>query len=197
MFHRRRRKLLKVEPSSLSPVSMLVGVAAAAWLAGRFLPPVLAQAGGQVRARAGGDVFDALEQDHKTCLALLARMHAADVSSVRRYMLFLRLKRALAKHAMAEEDIVYPLLENETEQTRHVKQLYAEHAEMKILLHALEHGAADDPSWLKCAQTLHRLVEKHAAQEEEREFPALRERLDQRARARLFGEISREKAMVA
>ncbi|HEY8352233.1 MAG TPA: hemerythrin domain-containing protein, partial [Sphingomonadales bacterium] len=77
-----------------------------------------------------------------------------------------------------------------------VRQLYAEHAEIKIHLHALEDLIRDDSGWLPRVMDLRALIESHARDEEEREFPALRARLDDKATARLFGEVQREKAMI-
>ena len=37
------------------------------------------------------------------------------------------LKRKLAKHAMAEEDVVYPIVHNQTAETTESKHLYDEH----------------------------------------------------------------------
>src|SRR3954462_15649602 len=98
----------------------------------RLLPPLLASAGGSVRASLGQNPFDRLVQDHRTVLSLLERAVASsEQSTARRTAAFLALKRALAKHAMAEEDIVYPLLQAKGNAATAAKQLYSEHAEMK------------------------------------------------------------------
>jgi hemerythrin superfamily protein len=177
-------------------VTFAVG-AAAGLIAARMLPPLVAQATGAMRVAAGGDPFDALAQDHREILSLLDRMERSpDDAVVTRTQLLLRLKRRLSAHALAEEDVVYPMLHDRAHETEDARHLYGEHAEMKMHLFALEQMPKDDPRWPDRARRLKALIAGHVRQEEEVDFPKLRRLLDQRATARLSGNVQREKALL-
>ena len=168
--------------------------AAEAILASRLLPPVVAQAAGTTMAR---DPFDALMDDHRHILELLDAMeetHSGE--TVRRTQLLLRLKRRLAAHAMAEEDVVYPLLHDHAHEEKDTRRLYGEHADMKMHLFALEQMPKDHPGWSGRVTELRRLIADHVRQEEEVDFPKLRDALDRPATKRLSGHVRREKALL-
>jgi hemerythrin superfamily protein len=177
--------------SSPRSVALLAGGALCAAFAARMLPPIVART---VGGAMGVDGLRALESDHKRFLELLDGMIESDGAAMRGQR-FLRLKRRLAAHALAEEDVVYPLLE-EHERDEHARKLYAEHADMKILLSALERLPNDSEAWVAKARELRALIESHARQEEDVEFPKLRERLAADELARLSGGVLREKAMI-
>ena len=165
--------------------------------AGRIASPVAGRAIGSLRAMAGTDPFEALAQDHQKVLALFERIEATDASAtLRRATLLLQLKRMLTAHALAEEDIVYPMLRDDAHRDEQAKKLYRDHAEVKIKLFELEHKAKDDPTWLDDLRALHRMIAEHAREEEQIEFPALRAALDEAQCTNLLGEVSREKSML-
>ncbi|WP_286192339.1 hemerythrin domain-containing protein [Roseomonas genomospecies 6] len=168
--------------------------AAVAILASRLLPPVVAQAAGTTMAR---DPFGALIDDHRHILALLNEMERTRPDAAfRRTQLLLRLKRRLAAHAMAEEDVVYPLLHDHAHEEEDTRRLYGEHADMKMHLFALEQMPKDHPDWSGRVTELRRLIADHVRQEEEVDFPKLRDTLDPRATKRLSGHVQREKALL-
>jgi hemerythrin superfamily protein len=183
---------------SLSRDALIFGAGALGMLlAGRVAPPIAGRAIGTMRAMAGTDPFEALAQDHCKALAMFERIEATDESArLRRAALLLQLKRMLTAHALAEEDIVYPMLRDDAHRGEQAIKLYREHAEMKIRLFELEHKAKDDPSWIEDLRALHRMVEEHSREEEEVEFPKLRAALDENRRTNLLGEVSREKSML-
>jgi hemerythrin superfamily protein len=171
--------------------------AVAGAIGSRLLPPLIAKSAGSVRIRAGSDPFSVLIADHRIFESLLTEMEqSADSQSLRRTQLFLRLKRRLAAHAMAEEDVVYPLLHDKAKAAEDAKHLYAEHADMKIHLHALEQLPKNDSEWLQRASALKALIVSHARHEEDVDFPKLRLILSQSEATRLSGNVQREKAMV-
>jgi iron-sulfur cluster repair protein YtfE (RIC family) len=110
--------------------------------------------------------------------------------------LFLAVKRTLAKHALAEEDVVYPLLHREAGAAEATRQLYAEHAEMKIHLYELETALRGGASWAGRASALQALVARHIREEEDVQFPKLQALLDERERQRVSGQIHREEALI-
>ena len=114
----------------------------------------------------------------------------------RRARLFLKLKRNLSKHALAEEDVIYPLLRERTGAGTDVDRLFHEHAEMKIALARLEDQFAGDEAWSREVRSLRDLIARHAADEETVEFPRLRAALNEKQRATAAGRVYREKALL-
>jgi hemerythrin superfamily protein len=166
-------------------------------IASRMAPPVAGRAIGSIRAMTGTDPFDALAQDHQKVLALFDRIEATDDGmSLRRNAMLLQLKRMLTAHALAEEDIVYPMLHDDAHRRDEAKKLYREHADVKVRLFELEHKAKDDPTWIDDLRALHRMIQQHAEEEEQIEFPQLRAALDEARRGSLLGEVQREKSML-
>lgn len=170
----------------------LMGGAMAMLVASRVLPPVMGQLLGARR-----DPFQALAADHRRVLGMLDRLcDSRDDQVALRTTLFLAIKRALGAHALAEEDVVYPALKLEVGEDAAVRQLYEEHAEIKLHLHRLETMPKREPQFAEVARALRDLIRHHAHQEEAEEFPKLRRALDESATAKLAGGVAREKAML-
>lgn len=183
--------------SPMRTVAAFAGGAVAAIIASRLLPPVVAQASGAALAAAGRDPFDALVEDHRAILTLLDHMaQSPDGAVFARTQRLFRLKRRLAAHAMAEEDVLYPLLYERAQSASEAKHLYEEHAEMKMHLYQLEQIPKDDPRWRDRVLELRTLIEGHVRQEEEMEFPKLQSVLDEPGIRRLWAHIQREKALL-
>lgn len=177
---------------------MLFGAGAMVMMAAsRMASPMAGRALGSMRAMAGTDPFDALAQDHRKVLALMEAVEATDESAThRRTAMLLQIKRMLTAHALAEEDIIYPMLHDDAQRKDQALKMYREHADMKVKLFELEHKAKNDPSWIGDMRALRRMVETHAREEEEVEFPKLRAALDDAQKASLLGQVHREKAML-
>lgn len=79
---------------------------------------------------------------------------------------------ALTRHAVEEENAVYPAL-RKTVGDRPVDQLVAEHTEMKGLIALLRETDAHDPAWADQAEALKALVQRHIRREESVLFPRL------------------------
>jgi hemerythrin superfamily protein len=164
---------------------------------GRIAPPVAGRAIGSLSAMAGRDPFDALAQDHRNVLSMFDLIERTGTSArTRRSALLFQIKRMLTAHALAEEDIIYPMLRDDAHREEMASQLYREHAEMKVHLFELEHQAKDDAGWIAKLRDLRSIIERHARQEEDSEFPRLRAALSGDGKSRLLGEISREKALI-
>ena len=177
---------------------MLLGAGALIGLAtGRVAPPFAGRAMGTLRAMSGTDPFDALTQDHQKVLALFEAIEATDNSAtMRRAAMLLQLKRMLTAHALAEEDIIYPMIRDDAHRKEQAVKLYRDHAEVKVKLFELEHKPKDDPSWISELRELHHMIESHAREEEQVEFPKLRAALDEARCANLMGEVQREKSLL-
>lgn len=177
--------------------AVLLGGVAAGIVGSRLLPPLLAAATGAGRARRGHDPFELLIADHRMLLSTLDQMLEAPTESVaRRASLYLALKRKLGKHALAEEDVVYPLLHNDGQDTEASKELYDEHADMKILLFELEELLKTGGDWSAQVRSLRDLIQEHVNEEEQVVFPKLRKIFDENRAAKVSGQISREEALI-
>jgi len=171
---------------------VLIGLAA-----GRVAPPFAGRAIGSVSGFAGRDPFDALAADHRRVLALLDVIEQTNGEArLRRTTLLFQLKRMLTAHALAEEDIIYPMLRDDAHREDMASRLYREHAEMKVHLFELEHRDKSDSRWIGKLRELRGIIADHARQEEESEFPRLRSALGDNGKSRLMGEIGREKALL-
>jgi hemerythrin superfamily protein len=175
----------------------LAGGVAIGVLGSRLLPPVMANASGSVRAKFGRDPFRALEQDHRLIEAALEQMAAAaDESVAQRTKLFLLFKRKLGKHALAEEDVVYPVLHDVSGSKEKALELFEEHAQMKIHLYGLENALTSPVQWGERVQRLREVILPHIRDEEDVEFPRLRRILQEKQNAAIAGKILREEAMI-
>jgi hemerythrin superfamily protein len=182
--------------SSRDLAVLFAGVAAGV-LGSRLLPPLIASAAGSARAGKSGDPFDTLVADHRQILSLLDGMVTHhDGSAVRRASLFMMLKRKLGKHALAEEDVVYPILHRDAGELSESKDLYDEHADMKILLFELEERLKSGSDWSEPVRTLRDLIQSHIEEEEQVVFPRLRAQMDQEQKSTVSGQISREEALI-
>jgi iron-sulfur cluster repair protein YtfE (RIC family) len=169
-----------------------IGGAVAILMASRVLPPLMGRLIGAAR-----DPFKALADDHKRVLSMLDKIcDLSDDQYPARRMLLLAIKRSLTAHALAEEDVVYPLLKMQAGKESDARQLYMEHAEIKMHLNKLESLPKGDAAFRPTAHALRDLVAHHARQEEEVDFPMLQRVLDQAALTKLAGDIGREKALV-
>jgi len=145
----------------------------------------------------GADPFDRLIEDHRHILSTLGEMESVPTdSTLTRAKLFLTLKRTLGKHALAEEDIVYPLLHDEAQSREDSKHLYDEHADIKIHLFELEMLLKSNQDWTSRVRSLRELIEHHVRDEEDVQFPKLKAALEQTRVQRLPAQIRREEAML-
>lgn len=165
--------------------------------ASRLLPPIAGRAIGAARSAMGMDPFEALANDHRKALALFDMLErTSDNATIRRTAILMQLKRMLTAHALAEEDVVYPLLRDQANADEVAHGLYREHAEMKVRLYELERMDKSDPRWITGVRALRALVEAHARHEEETEFPRLKAALNEREIARVSSDVQREKALL-
>jgi hemerythrin superfamily protein len=177
--------------------AMLAIGAAGGVILGRFAPVLFANASGLVRASAGQDPFDGLIREHRQLLSLLDKMeHTPKENPVKRAALFLKFKRTIGKHALAEEDIVYPCLRDDAERRQETEKLYQEHARMKVLLFELDRSMKEDEAWTARVRDLRNEIEPHARQEEEVEFPRLKAVMDEKRTAELSRMIYQEEALI-
>lgn len=174
-----------------NPVAIGAAAAAAGVLAG-LAATVGRKAAVQGLSAMSGDWFEALKAEHKATLALFDRLEAtSSAQKGKRTTLLSQIKHALGKHALEEENAVYPALRDEGDKEQ-ADRLNHEHGYVKQYLYDLENMPRDDPRWLPKASELRRDLEKHMMDEEERIFPALKARLDLDENAKLTTAVYKE-----
>jgi hemerythrin superfamily protein len=139
----------------------------------------LAHQGAEVIATGGGDWFDVLKLEHRAVNTLFEQLlQTEDSDTKKRAALLLGIKQGLTKHALQEEDVIYPAL-REAGIEADTKELYAEHADIKTYLHELEQRPKDDPQWLERVRAFHTLIQHHVREEEEEIYPRFKQQLSE------------------
>lgn len=147
-------------------------------------------------AQPGGtEIFDGLIQDHKEIAAMLSQMQALESNSDRVRSVG-TLKTLLTRHAVAEENALYPalaLLANEEDQAQ---DMYSQHAAMKIDLYALEQAAMGNGDWQTQLQEITQTITEHVQEEERDVFPTMRETLGATAARQVEQQVEQNKQLV-
>lgn len=148
-------------------------VVAGAGLAGCQSPGRSAGIGAaRAASAASGDWMEIVRTQHRAVDALFAKLVATQDPATRA-TLRSALADALTVHSVQEENVLYPALAMAGLRAE-PQQLYAEQAQMKVLLAELDVLPNDHPNWGARVQNLRAIVQKHVADEEERIYPAFR-----------------------
>ena len=172
-----------------------VGVAALGVAAGLAI-------GGARRAAAKaavslqGDWEKQLKREHRGVRRLVKAMAESDIGEApRRAALLGELAETLTRHAVEEENIVYPALAS-SGVGGEVGDLFDDHAEMKTLIRQLETMGPEAVEWGPTAKSLKTLVYRHVRQEEQSCFPLLHDQTSDGANQGLTRLVRREAARV-
>ena len=151
----------------------------------------------QAPSLAAGDWFDALKAEHRMVETMFkAILQTTSDDPLKRHTLLAKIAYALNKHAIEEENVVYPALRHEL-QPENARRLGEEHAEIKSFLYDLRTIPADDPRWLIRANEFEMHVARHIREEEDEIFPSLKEALSPEDDARLTKMLNWEGFKVA
>ncbi|MCW4463782.1 hemerythrin domain-containing protein [Sphingomonas sp. BT-65] len=144
-----------------------------------------------------GDWMDGLIAEHQAVLKLFDAIEATeDKASGRRAMLLMQIKHALAKHAIEEENVIYPAL-REAGKIEEADELTREHGYVKQYLYELENMPNTGPGFLEKVRKFRADLEEHIDEEEERLFPALRTQLSEEKNKTLTTAMNKEGFKVA
>jgi hemerythrin superfamily protein len=149
-------------------------------------------------ASTGGATWDeALANEHRLTLATFDKIEATsdDQTSARSHLLA-KLKYQLTKHALEEENVVYPAL-RQANIAHDADALESEHGYVKTYLYELETMPNDSPEWLARVRDFRAMIEEHMRMEEEQTFPALRNVLGEEQSGRLTAMMNKEGAKIA
>jgi hemerythrin-like domain-containing protein len=177
-----------------------LGVVAGAVAGGAALG-ILAMLGRKAAVQAptalAGNWDDALAAEHQATLKVFDAMEATDEhNNVKRSMLLSHLKHALLKHAVEEENVIYPAL-REVGQREAADALTKEHGYVKQYLYELETTPTASPDWIAKVRQFRADIEKHMQEEEERLFPMLRAQLSDEKNKLLTTAMNKEGFKVA
>lgn len=158
--------------------------AALGFVAGLALPHAR-KAVAQGPSLLAGDWVDALKAEHrmveKTFQLLLA---TSTDEPMKRQMLLTKIAYALTKHAIEEENVIYPAMA-ESGREDEARRLVEDHGDVKTFIFELRRMPTDDPAWLGKAQDFFADLQRHIREEEEEIFPAFREMLPAKENERL------------
>jgi hemerythrin superfamily protein len=146
----------------------------------------------QMTSGATGDWVDALTTEHEMALAIFDKIEAtADDQTMMRSHLLAKLKYALTKHALEEENVVYPAL-RQAGLTEEADELSSEHGYVKTYLYELETLPNDSPEWLARVRDFRTMIEEHMEEEENDIFPRFRSRLSDEQNAKISAMMNKE-----
>lgn len=146
----------------------------------------------QMTSGAAGDWADALAAEHKLTLGIFDKIEAtSDNQTTMRSHLLAKLKYALTKHALEEENVIYPAL-RQSNHAHEADTLSSEHGYVKTYLYELETMPNDSPEWLARVRDFRAMIEEHMRMEEDQVFPALRRTMTDEQSSRLTAMMHKE-----
>jgi iron-sulfur cluster repair protein YtfE (RIC family) len=140
------------------------------------------------------NVFDILKEDHKKVADIFEKLEPTTERAVKtREELFARLKTELDVHALVEEKVLYPALE-QIEETRDIAlEGFEEHRIVKQLLAEMDDMAKDSEQWTAKLTVLKENVEHHVEEEENEMFKKARAALNKELIEELTRRVEAEK----
>ena len=153
--------------------ALLLGAAAAGFAVG-----LVANLGRKVAVQSltalKGDWDEGLKAEHRLTLKIFDAIEKTEESDVaRRKTLLVQLQHALAKHAVEEENVVYPAMRDHG-QIEEADKLVHDHGYVKQYLFDLSEMQADDPAWIGKVRAFRADIEAHVREEEQILFPRLK-----------------------
>lgn len=139
-----------------------------------------------------GDWEKGLAIEHKAALALFDRLAQTEhAEKTKRTMLLSELKHALSKHALQEENLIYPAM-RDAGLTEEADKLNHEHGYVKQYLYDLRELVGYNQAFQKKLAEFRADIEKHMTEEEQRLFPRLKEILGKESNSRLTRKMNME-----
>jgi hemerythrin superfamily protein len=179
---------LSIFSGSSRTALLSAGIGAGLALAGALGRKLLVQA----PTALAGDWDRALALEHKAALALFDALGRTEQSAqARRRFLLMQLKHALGKHAIEEENAVYPAM-RDAGMKAEADQLNADHGYVKQYLYDLSDLITDNGAFQTKLGAFRADIEKHMREEEETLFPALKAQLVASEMTRLTRRMNQE-----
>lgn len=179
------------------PMSTLAGVALLGFAAG-VAASLSRKAATEVSIEATGDWRDALIAEHHYIERLFSQISelGPDAARSRRAKLFQKLDKTLARHAFAEESVIYPTL-SAAELEAEARALASEHFDIRGHLHGLSTLPPEGEDFAKGLHALRSAFAHHARREEAEIYPALHARLSPQQTSTLTRALAKRAARLA
>ncbi len=146
----------------------------------------------QLTSGATGDWYDALKTEHAMTLAIFDKIEATnDRQTMMRTHLLAKLKYALTKHALEEENVIYPAL-RQANSAYDADHLEEDHGYVKTYLYELETMPKASPDWLARVRDFRQMIQTHMTEEENEIFPKFREILSPEQNSRITAMMHKE-----
>jgi hemerythrin superfamily protein len=175
-------------------MAALVGIGALAGLAAGQARKVAMQG----PSIASGDWMEALKTEHRMVEKLFETLLATDESqTTKRNAVLGKIAYALSKHAVQEENVIYPALKEAQPGGDSAGGLVHDHADIKTFIFELKRMEASDPRWIVRAREFQQLIERHVREEEDQIFPALASSLSSEENGKLTAMMNWEGYKVA
>lgn len=125
------------------------------------------------------DIYELLSKDHKKVREILEEIRGTTNGAEKdRERLFSELKQELEIHTSFEERVFYPEAKEKTGMDDAIRDAMEEHDEAKQLLEALSEMEPTSEEWMETIQELTEALSHHIRDEEQKLFPAAREKID-------------------
>lgn len=132
----------------------------------------------QAPTAMASDWCEGLIREHEATLAAIDKLLATSAEHPqRRTVQLTAIKHMIGKHALQEENVIYPMLARQDGEA--VGDLSKEHGEVKAMLFELTQMDKADPGFAITLMALRESLEAHMREEEDELFPALRTRLSE------------------
>lgn len=181
----------KARTKGLKNFGVIAGAAGAGMAMG-----VLAMIGRKVAVQAptyfAGEWDEALAAEHKAVLKLFDALEATSGNDRgKRSMVLMQMKHSLAKHALQEENVIYPALREAGEKDA-ADELNKEHGYVKQYLYELENMPNGSSEFLPKVARFRADIEKHMREEEDELFPSLKAGLSDARNKQLTTAMNKE-----
>lgn len=140
-----------------------------------------------------GDAFEILIQDHKKIDGLIQKMLGTPATDTQtRTSLLTQLQQTLTAHGVAEENVVYPAVRQQSLTGIDALQSVKEHADIKSYLYILETTPKNEQAWTDQLRELQEEIKDHVQNEEGDVFPSLRSKLSAEQLSKMTQMVVRE-----
>lgn len=171
--------------------------AAAAGLAVGLAANVARKFAVQAPTMFAGDWDQALAAEHQATLKIFDAMEATtEKNSGKRGLLLMQLKHALAKHALQEENTIYPAMRDAGDKEA-ADHLNTDHGYVKQYLYDLTEMPNSSPAFLEKVRAFRKDIEKHMREEEDTLFPRLKAKLSAEKNKELTSAMNKEGLKIA
>ena len=146
----------------------------------------------QAPTALAGDWDIALAAEHKAVMKIFDIFEeTTSQNTTKRTLLLTQLKHALAKHALQEENTIYPAL-RDIGKTEEADSLNKDHGYVKQYLYELDNCPRASDTFLAILRRFRTDLEKHVREEEDTLFPGLKAQLSLEANKKLTFAMNRE-----